>query len=146
MHACRSSSITAWVSCMQLRTVGDRRVWWCVCVPARPCSSIAGSYIMQLQWVCGRVWYMYVYVPPIDEPKGICGPIHGPIPPSASPCPSMVDMMNRCVSVVRFMVPSQQLQAAVQTSRLPHIRSSLLPLQVRKSDTGSQISGPSSSV
>ena len=44
------------------------------------------------------------------------------------------------------MVPSQQLQAAVQTSCLPHIWSSALLLQVRNSETGSQISGPSSSV
>ena len=67
-------------------------------------------------------------------------------PLSLLPCPSMSELINRSVLLLRFTVPSQQLQAAVQTSCLPHIRSSALLLQVRNSETGSQISGPSSSV
>ena len=58
----------------------------------------------------------------------------------------MLELMNRSVLLLRFIVPSQQLQAAVQTSSLPHIRSSALLLQVRNSNIGSQISGPSLSV
>lgn len=67
-------------------------------------------------------------------------------PVCLSPCPSMLELINCSVLLLQFMVPSQQLQAAVQTSCLPHIRSSVLLLQVRNSETGSQISGPSSSV
>ena len=63
-----------------------------------------------------------------------------------SPCPSMSELRNRTVLLLRFMVPSQQLQAAVQISCWPHVRSSSLLPQVRKSEIGSQISGPSSSV
>jgi len=63
-----------------------------------------------------------------------------------SPCPSMSELRNRSVLLLWFMVPFQQLQAAVQISCWRHIRSSSLLPQVRKSEIGSQISGPSSSV
>ena len=63
--------------------------------------------------------------------------------PSLSiPCPAMLVSVNCGVFVVRFMVPSQQLHAAVQMARLPHLWLSLL----HRSEAGSHISGPSSSV
>ena len=67
---------------------------------------------------------------------------------SCIPWPSMVESVNRCVFVVWFMLPSQQLHAAVQMARVPHLRLASLfpPVQVRRFESGSHISGPSSSV